>query len=284
MPILRLSIGATVGLFVATLACAQTPAQRAECEREYAPQSGQPGKDVVWVPSPDHLVTAMLEMAKVSASDLVYDLGAGDGKIAIAAAKQFGARAVGVEFNPKLVKLADCLVAAAGVGEKVKMIHGDIFKIDFSEATVVTLYLLPELNVQLRPTLLKMKPGTRIVSHSFVMGDWSSDERILVHGADYIYFWVIPASVQGNWIFQAPGREPLTVRLRQKYQEIEGAAIERGGEVQIQNTSLRGREIAFTYVGSTGAVTLEGTVQGDEMNVMIFDGQRQVAYSGKRSK
>src|SRR5688500_1721551 len=155
--------GVTAFLIFCALA-AQGQSRREECERDFKPSTGQPGKDVVWVPTNDGLVTKMLEMAEVKSSDLVYDLGAGDGKIAIAAAKQFGAKAVGVEYDPDMAKLAQCFVRAEGVTEKVKILQGDIFETDFSSATVVTLYLLPELNLKLRPTILKMKPGTRVVS------------------------------------------------------------------------------------------------------------------------
>src|SRR5512147_1809078 len=147
---------------------------RKDCERDYKPQVGQSGKDVVWVPTPDELVQRMLRMAKVTPQDLVYDLGAGDGKIAIAAGK-LGANSVGIEYNPDMAKLANCLVTAEGVASKTKIIQGDIFKEDFSKATVITMYLLPELNLCVRHRILAMKPGTRVTSHQFTMGDWEAD-------------------------------------------------------------------------------------------------------------
>ncbi len=167
----------SVGL--ASLADGKT---REDCEREYTPQRGQAGKDVIWVPTGDEVVARMLELAKVTSADKVYDLGAGDGKIPIAAGKQFGATAVGVEYDADLVKHAQCLVEAEGVQDRVTVVQGDIFETDFSDATVVTLYLLPELNLRLRPTLLDMKPGTRVVSYSFTMrrlgcGRLCGDER-----------------------------------------------------------------------------------------------------------
>ena len=144
-------------------------------------------------------------MAQVTKADLVYDLGAGDGKIAIAAAKEFGATAVGVEYDPDMAKLAQCFVQAEGLGEKrASIVQGDIFETDFSSATVVTLYLLPELNLRLRPTILKMKPGTRVVSHSFLMDDWEPDERSVTEdGAAYL--WIVPAKVAGTWDFKQQG-------------------------------------------------------------------------------
>lgn len=144
----------------------------------YQPQVGQPGKDVVWVPTGDELVTKMLQTAKVTKDDLVYDLGAGDGKIAIAAGREFGARAIGIEYNPEMASLAQRNAERAGVADRVKIIRGDIFKEDFSKATVITMYLLPDLNLKLRPTLLKLKPGTRLVTNSFTMGDWEPDQVI----------------------------------------------------------------------------------------------------------
>ena len=142
----------------------------------YRPHVGQSGKNVVWVPTPDSLVTRMLQAAKTTEKDVVYDLGAGDGKIPIAAARDFKARSVGIEYNPDMAALAERNAQRAGVADKVKIIAGDIFENDFSEATVVTLYLLPDLNFKLRPTILKMKPGTRVVSHQFNMRDWEPDE------------------------------------------------------------------------------------------------------------
>src|ERR1700754_2363278 len=188
------------------LACAlpAAGASREDCERLYKPQTGQPGKDVIWVPTNDGLVARMLKMAEVTAADRVYDLGAGDGKIAIAAARDFGARAVGVEYDPQLARLAQCYVQADGLGEKVQIVHGDIFETDFSSATVVTLYLLPDLNLRLRPTILRMKPGTRVVSHSFLMDDWEPDERSMTEDG-YAYLWIVPAQVDGTWTFAPQG-------------------------------------------------------------------------------
>ena len=145
---------------------------------KYQPRVGQEGKDVVWVPTTNELVSIMLRTAKVNSTDLVYDLGSGDGRIAITAAKDVGARAIGIEFNPEMAQLAQRNVDRSGVSDRVKIINGDIFVEDFSKATVVTMYLLPELNLALRPTILKMKPGTRVTSHAFNMGDWDADVEI----------------------------------------------------------------------------------------------------------
>ena len=169
---------------------------RADCESRYKPERGQEGKDVIWVPTEDAMVARMLQMARVTAADKVYDLGSGDGKIPIAAAKRFGATAVGIEYDRGLVKLAQCLAEVEGVRKRVEMIQADIFETDFSAATVVTLYLLPSLNAKLAPRLKKeLKPGTRIVSHAFDMMQaeppWPAEKTQEVDGAN-IYLWTIP--------------------------------------------------------------------------------------------
>ena len=194
------------GLFVSVLVLAHGLASAQQYgDDKYKPSVGQDGKDVIWVPTPDEMVTKMLATANVSSDDLVYDLGAGDGKIAIAAARQFGARAVGIEFNPDMASLAQRNAERAGVGGKVKIIRGDIFVEDFTQANVVTLYLLPDLNLRLKPIIQKMKPGTRVVSHSFDMGDWEPDQTIQTSVARGFY-WVVPARVEGNWSLKIPGQ------------------------------------------------------------------------------
>src|SRR5574341_150237 len=166
-------------------------------DKEYTPTVGQEGKDVIWVPTPQALVDKMLDMAKLTAKDIHYDLGSGDGRTVIAAAKR-GAQAVGVEYNPDMVALSERAAAKEGVAGKAKFINGDIFQTDFSQATVITLYLLPSLNIKLRPTLLKMKPGTRVVSHAFNMDDWQPDQTENVEGRT-AYLWIVPAPVEGAW-------------------------------------------------------------------------------------
>ena len=213
---------------------------------QYKPRVGQEGKDVVWVPTTNELLTIMLKTAKVNSTDLVYDLGSGDGRIAIAAAKDFGARAVGIEFNPAMAELAQRNVNRSGVSERVKIINGDIFVEDFSKATVVTMYLLPELNIALRPTILKMKPGTRVASHAFNMGDWDAD--IEIDSPARAYYWVVPAQVQGEWLISGmePGR--TTLKLSQHFQKI-GGTIQIGNDSQpLLNPRLDGAALSFTYL------------------------------------
>ena len=257
---------------------------RAECEKDYKPQTGQPGKDVIWVPTNDALVERMLRMAKTTSSDLVYDLGAGDGKIAIAAAKKFGARSVGVEYDPNMAKYAQCLVEAEGVSGRTTVIQGDIFETDFSAATVVTLYLLPELNLRLRPTLLKMKPGTRVVSHSFLMDDWEPDERSTTDDG-YAYMWIVPAQVQGTWTF-APqdGGQRFVAQLEQTFQNLRGSVGGGANATDISDAKLNGDQIEFNFIGERGTSKLKGKVNGPRIEATVTDSNnKQTRYIGTRS-
>ncbi len=238
---------------------------RRECDRDYKPQVGQSGKDVVWVPTPDEIVQRMLRMAKVTPQDTVYDLGAGDGKIAIAAGKM-GATAVGIEYNPDMAKLAQCYVQAENLTGKTRIIQGDVFKEDFSKASVVTMYLLPELNLRLRPTILNMKPGTRVTSHQFTMGDWEPDETAEV---DYrtAYLWIVPAKVEGAWSLREQGSNAqYTVNLSQKYQKITGDVAAGSAKQPLVGATVRGEEIRFAFNDDKGVTrTLTGTVRGNEL-------------------
>jgi len=213
---------------------------------KYKPRVGQEGKDVVWVPTSNELLALMLKTAKVSPNDLVYDLGSGDGRIAIAAAKDFGARSVGIEYNPEMAKLAQRNADRSGVSDRVKIINGDIFKEDFSKATVVTMYLLPDLNMALRPTILKMKPGTRVASHAFNMGDWEADVEI--DASARAYYWVVPAKVDGEWLITGLEPNKTVLKLSQHYQKI-GGTLQIGNESQpILNPKLDGATLSFTYL------------------------------------
>lgn len=257
---------------------------RAECERDYKPQTGQPGKDVIWVPTNDALVERMLRMAKTTSNDLVYDLGAGDGKIAITAAKKFGARSVGVEYNPDMAKYAQCLVQAEGVSGRAQVIQGDIFETDFTAATIVTLYLLPELNLRLRPTLLKMKPGTRVVSHSFLMDDWEPDDRSTTEDG-YAYLWIVPAQVQGTWTFTPQqGGERFVAQLEQTFQNLRGNIGAGASAKAIAEAKLNGSEIQFSFVGERGTSQLKGKVNGPRIEATVIDSNnKQIRYVGTRS-
>jgi SAM-dependent methyltransferase len=249
---------------------------------KYTPRVGQEGKDVVWVPTTNELLAIMLKTAKVNSTDLVYDLGSGDGRIAIAAAKDFGARAVGIEFNPEMAKLAQRNVDRSGVADRVKIINGDIFVENFSNATVVTMYLLPELNLALRPTILKMKPGTRVTSHAFNMGDWEADVEI--DSPAKAFYWVVPAQVAGDWLISGMESDRTILKLSQHYQKI-------GGTIQIGNTSqpllnpkLDGATLSFTYLDrdksshfvlmSVNNNELKGMYKSRSYNTNVITGKR----------
>lgn len=252
-------------------------------DEKYRPSVGQEGKDVIWVPTSDEMVMKMLETAKVTSKDIVYDLGCGDGKIPIAAASKFGARAIGIEYNPDMAALATRNAQRAGVAEKVKIIRGDIFKENFSEATVVTLYLLPDLNLKLRPTILKMKPGTRVASHAFTMGDWEPDQRISTDLAQG-YFWIVPANVQGEWSLDGMGGNPkVTLNLTQRYQRV-GGTIALGKLVQpLLSPKLEGDKLSFSYLdGGNVLHTASATVSGNQLNGDVQNQSNTVAFKGTR--
>ncbi len=219
----------------------QTPTQK-----PYEPRVGQPGKDVVWVPTPDPTVEKMLDLAKVTADDVVMDLGSGEGRIVIAAAKR-GARAIGVEYNPDLVELSRRNAAAAGVSARATFVHGDVFEADLQPATVFTLFLLPSLNVKLRPKLLELEPGTRIVSNSFAMEDWQADEQVTLQDGCVSWcsalLWIVPARVEGT--HRMPFGE---VVLKQKFQVLSGS-LEQYGKTYALHGKVRGKDVSFQAGG-----------------------------------
>lgn len=255
---------------------------REDCEKIYQPQTGQSGKDVIWVPTEDTLVEKMLQLAKVTPEDTVYDLGAGDGKIAIMAGKRFGAQAVGIEYNPDMVRLGQCLAEAAGVTDRVTIKQGDIFETDFSDATVVTLYLLPDLNLRLRPTLLEMKPGTRVVSHSFTMAEWEPDAQVS-SDSGHAYLWIVPAKVAGEWTFEPQGEKPregaFKVNLEQTFQQVHGTAADNS---QLMEAKLEGPRIDFRFPEAGGVTRVAGVVNGDRIEAKVTRNGRTSTYVGRR--
>jgi Methyltransferase domain len=233
-------------------------------QKAYEPQVGQAGKDVIWVPTPDEVVDRMLRMAQVTPNDLVFDLGAGDGKIAIAAAKKFGARSVGIEYNPEMAKFAQGNVEQAGATGKARIVQGDIFATDFTQATVITMYLLPALNMKLRPQILSMRPGTRVVSHSFTMEDWEPDETSSMDGRR-AYFWIVPANVNGGWALEAGG-EKAELAFEQRFQKIDGSIGLGHTQGGLRDPRLRGFNISFAYVDNNGVRRdYAGRVTGGKM-------------------
>jgi precorrin-6B methylase 2 len=234
--------------------------------QQYQPSVGQDGKDVIWVPTPEALVAAMLDMAKVTPGDYVVDLGSGDGRIVIAAAKR-GVRALGVEYNPDMVELSRSNALKEGVSGKASFMQGDIFETDFSQATVLTLYLLPSLNMKLRPKILEMRPGTRVVCHAFTMEDWEADQTVSVEDRN-AYLWIVPAKVEGSWTFQtASGNAQLT--LRQTFQKIEGILKVGSKELPLKNAKLEGDRISFSVEeGQTTLRDYSGRVNGGAITGM----------------
>jgi SAM-dependent methyltransferase len=248
-----------VALTLGSLTYAQEP------QKPFQPVSGQAGKDVVWVPSPPAMVNKMLEMAKVTPSDLVMDLGSGDGRNIIAAAK-LGARAIGVEFNPDMVALSRQLAAEAGVSDKAQFIEGDMYAADISKATVLALFLLPVNLNKLAPKFLDMTPGSRIVGNTFGIDGWEPDDRVsLDQSSDCsswceVLLWIVPAKAAGTW--KMPNG---TMTLTQEFQVIKGSITVDGTTYTIGNTSLSGAEISFiaggyTYNGKVNGNQIEGTI------------------------
>lgn len=264
----KLGCGMLAALFAAaSIGAAQAqPKSRADCERSYQPSVGQSGKDVVWVPTPDELVRRMLTMAKVGEHDYLIDLGAGDGKIAIAASRPpFNATSLGIEYNPDMVKLANCMVQVEGAGAKTRIVQGDIFKEDFGKADVITMYLLPELNLCVRHRILAMKPGTRVVSHQFTMADWKPDETA---DLDYraAYLWIVPAKAGGSWTFRDQGSMQFGVTLKQNFQEIEGDVQLANGRQPLVGATLQGDQLRFSFNNDRGETrSFTGTVKGSQI-------------------
>ncbi len=237
---------------VFSLVAAGVSAQAVDVQKPYEPTSGQAGKDVVWVPTPQATVDKMLELARLTPQDHLIDLGSGNGITVISAAKK-GATALGVEFNPEMVALSKQLAAEAGVAGKATFLQGDLFEADLSKATVITLFLLPDINLQLRPKLLALKPGTRVVSNSFDMGDWQPDVRETSEPCTSwctAMSWVVPAKVDGTWQLD---EQPLT--LSQQYQMVTGTL----GTTPISAGKLKGDELTFTAAGKVYTGRVDGT-------------------------
>ena len=230
-----------------------------EGDANFTPHSGQEGKDVVWVPTPQLLVDTMLMLANVTSADYVMDLGSGDGRLVITAAKR-GATALGIEYNLDMVELARRSAKEEGVSAKAKFEKADIFETDFSKATVITMFLLTELNLKLRPTLLEMKPGTRIVTNTFTMGEWEPDRIIVVEEVESYWntanLWIVPAKVDGTWKI-----DNGQIKFTQAFQKITGT-LTRGGKDVALTGKLDGNKISF----KAGDTEFTGTVNGNTMS------------------
>ena len=253
-------------------------AQAQPAKQDYEPTVGQEGKDVVWVPTSQTLVNKMLDMAKVTSNDFVMDLGSGDGRTVITAAKR-GARAVGIEYNPDMVELSKRNAIKEGVTDKAQFMKADLFQTDLSKATVITMFLLPDINLKLRPKILDLKPGTRVVSNSFTMGDWKADETATVsEGCNSYctaYLWIVPAKVGGRW--QLPDGE---LTLKQSYQMVTGTLKSGSGTAQITGGKLNGDRISF----SAGGAQYTGQVYGDNIEGAVRGGSSNGTWSAKRTE
>jgi SAM-dependent methyltransferase len=259
----KVALISTVIIVILSLMTTGLLAQVKQSGAEYVPEIGQRGKDVVWVPTPQELVNKMLEIAEVTSNDFVIDLGSGDGRTVITAAK-IGARGLGVEYNPDMVALSKENAKKEGVSDKAEFIQADLFETDLSKATVITMFLLPEINLKLRPRLLDLKPGTRIVSNTFKMAEWQEDYEATTeenwNSWNTAYLWIVPAKVGGTWKL-ADGELDLT----QEFQFIRGTFNSSGKSYTITDGRLRGNSISFTinnenYSGTVGDKKISGTV------------------------
>jgi hypothetical protein len=269
---LRLIRPLAVTCLAAALAAA--PALGQGAKKDFEPQVGQEGKDVIWVPTPQALVDKMLDMAQIKPGDFVMDLGSGDGRTVITAAKR-GVKAMGIEYNPNMVELSTRNAAKEGVSKLATFKKADLFETDFSEATVVTMFLLPDINLRLRPKILDMKPGTRVVSNSFDMGDWEADQtaEAVKECTSYCkaYFWLVPAKVGGTWKM---GNSEL--KLQQTFQKLSGTLKTGNVVAPISNAKMAGDKITFTAAG----VEYTGTVTGSSISGTSKNGSWEASKSG----
>ena len=244
---------------------------------QFTPQVGQAGKDVVWVPTSQALVEKMLDMAKVTAQDFDMDLGSGDGRTVITAAKR-GARAVGIEYNPDMVTLSKQNATASGVADKATFMKADLFETDLSQASVITMFLLPDINLRLRPKILSLKPGTRVVSNTFTMGEWEADETEHVGGDCGSWctalLWIVPAKVEGVWRF--PQSE---LKLTQAFQTVGGSLDAGSASGIVTNGRVRGDEVTFTV----GSGRFSGRVNGDVIEGTLTANGRSSPWRATRA-
>ena len=251
------------------------PGQFAQAQpaKDYQPSVGQEGKDVIWVPTPQALVDKMLDLAKVTSKDNVIDLGSGDGRTVITAAKR-GAHALGIEYNPDMVELSKRNAAKEGVGDRASFVKADLFESDFSQAQVISMFLLSSINLKLRPKILDLKPGTRIVSNTFDMGDWKPDESATIPNCNSwctAHLWIVPAKAEGIW--KLPQGE---LTLKQNFQMISGT-LKNGNVVAPINGKLNGERISFT----AGNASYTGRVNGDSMEGSVGSAQWNATRTSK---
>jgi len=225
------------------------------------------GKDVMWVPTKVEMADQMLSLAQVRKGDLVYDLGSGDGVIPIEAAKKYQVRAVGIEYNPDLVKLSQRNAERAKVQSLVTFKQGDIFVEDFSQATVLTLYLGENLNTKLMPTILKMQAGTRVVSNTFRMEGWVADQEVRISNGEMAYLWIVPANIDGSWQWNGPtGLGDLRLVIRQKKQFIDGTLYQGNKRIaHFEDGHIRGSDLEFAFAYQNTNYIFKGKINGPSM-------------------
>jgi SAM-dependent methyltransferase len=259
-----LSRSFALSLPIAAVAIVAAGLAFAEPKSPFEPRVGQPGKDVIWVPTAQALVDRMLDLAQVTPNDLLMDLGSGDGRTVITAAKR-GTRAIGVEYNPDMVELSRRNANEAGAGELATFMQADLFATDFSKASVITMFLLPSINLKLRPKILEMKAGTRVVSNSFDMGDWRPEQTVEAQGECTSYcrahLWIVPAKVEGTW--KLPDGD---LRLEQTYQTLLGTFRTGASTLNIVDGKVIGDTISFVagdtrYIGRVNGNAIEGISQ-----------------------
>lgn len=248
--------------------------------------SADDDKDVRYDPSPPAVVEAMLEMADADPDDVLYDLGSGDGRIVIAAARDFGVRdATGVEIDRELVAESRRKAKEAGVTERVQFVRADLFEYDFSDADVVALFLLPELNLRLRPRLLsELEPGTRVVSHEHGMGDWQPYSHRYVDG-HHVYLWIVPARAEGTWTWTADGTRHR-LHLQQRFADVSGTLEWGERHAAIQDVQLRGERLRFTVPTDEDAPALrfDGRFEGDALDATLRRGGEVMSVTARKSE
>ena len=263
-----IAVGMRSALFVAIVSFVAAFATICAAQDQPAAPSqltvGQPGKDVVWVPTPYRLIDRMLQMADTGNNDVVVDLGSGDGRIPIVAAKKFGARALGIEYEADLVERSIRAAAREGVAERAHFLRQDLFQTDLSQASVVALYVSPAIMLALRTRLLALKAGTRIVSHQFTLGEWEADEQAIAEGRS-AYLWVVPAKADGKWQLRL-GEDIYELELQQEYQMLRGSALHQGKRSQVIAARLRGEDVRFMFIDRNGDPrSFSGRLNGDAM-------------------
>lgn len=263
-------------VLIVTLFSAGLSAQQNNSDTGFVPEVGQKGKDVVWVPTPNELVAVMLSIAKVTPEDYLIDLGSGDGRTVIAAAK-IGARALGIEYNPDMVALSRKNADREGVTAKATFLNADLFECDLSKATVITMFLLPEINLRLRPRLLELKPGTRIVSNTFTMGEWEPDYEKTTednwNSWNTALLWIVPAKADGSW--KLDGKDLV---VTQEFQMIHGTFTSGGKPVPITDGRLNGKDITFRI----GENLYTGVVDGSKMSGTVTSGSTKSDWTATK--